>query len=294
MHNHAGITARHRQTGFTMVELVVAITLSAIVAGFVALFIATPVQAYLAQERRATLNHQAEISLLNLGDDIRSALPNSARYSQSGSILAIELWPVVAVASYRDSGSAGSAIHELDFIAADNQFSNYAAFATLSYPFISTQHHLVINNLGMPGADAYELSNVITPATSIRIDNGMSASFTPALSANEDHVTLGSGFHFASASPSHHVYLVSTPVTYICDTSQRTLTRYANYPINSSLSAAIPGGTGALIANEVASCSISCVPGSGRCGKLVTLNLIFGKDGETLNVMQQTALDYQP
>ncbi|MGD9841659.1 MAG: type II secretion system protein J, partial [Steroidobacteraceae bacterium] len=153
------------QTGFTLIELVVSIIITAIVIGFMIMFIATPVQAYLAQGRRASLAHEAEISMHNLDIDLRSALPNSVRYTQSGSVLAIELWPVVDVASYRDSGSlgAGNALHELDFVAADTSFSNYIAFTKITYPFVSGQHHLVVNNLGQAGANVYAMNNVITP-----------------------------------------------------------------------------------------------------------------------------------
>ncbi len=287
-----------QQSGFTLVELIVSIVISAVIVGFMTMFLTTPVQAYLAQNRRAELDHQAQLAELHLKRDIGAALPNSVRYTQSGSRLAIEVWPVVDVAHYRDSGSlgAGNELHELDFTTSDNQFATYLPFTRITYPFVSTQHHLVINNLGQPGANAYELSNVITPSgTSIRIDNTSTGSFSPALPANEAHLTLGSGFQFVAPSAQHRLYLVDQPVTYLCDTAARTLTRYTRYSINPALSTATPGSAGVIssvISNDLAACAISCIPGTAQCSTAVTLNMIWSRDGESMNVMQQIALEH--
>ena len=48
-----------RARGFTLIELVVALVLAAIVTGFVAAFLATPVRAYVAQTRREQMSDAA-------------------------------------------------------------------------------------------------------------------------------------------------------------------------------------------------------------------------------------------
>src|SRR5262245_28915815 len=103
-----------RQRGFTLVEMVVAITVSAIVVGFMALFLVTPVQAYLAQERRVELKDSANNATRLFEDDVHRALPNSVRFVRNGSIVAVEMLNVAGVARYRAVGSAGNPDRELD------------------------------------------------------------------------------------------------------------------------------------------------------------------------------------
>jgi len=90
------------------------------------------------------------------------------------------------------------------------------------HPF-SPAYYLVVNNLGTPGNDAYEQANVITPKGTFTIDTDTIPT--------EDHVKLTPGFQFKSASATHHIFLVSSPVSYLCDTQANTLTRYTGYSI---------------------------------------------------------------
>ena len=87
--------------------------------------------------------------------------------------------------------------------------------------------YLSIYNVGVPGANAYEMANVITPA---RTTITVAAGATP----NQNLVTLSPAFQFAWGSPGKRVYLVSGPVTYLCDTAAGTLSRYSGYSIASS------------------------------------------------------------
>ena len=74
--------------GFTLVELVITITISTIVVSFMAMFISGPVASYADMTRRVQLVDLAESSLRRISRDIRRALPNSIRIRTSGSITA--------------------------------------------------------------------------------------------------------------------------------------------------------------------------------------------------------------
>ena len=122
-----------RQRGFTLVEIVVALGISAIVVGFMAAFMVTPVDSYLAQQRRTELADSANNATRMLGNDVRSALPESVRFVRNGSVVALELLLTTDVVRYRETGSAGDSNRELDFAAADSRFSTLSAF-TLPIP----------------------------------------------------------------------------------------------------------------------------------------------------------------
>ena len=155
--------SRHElQRGFTLIELVVTLTISMIVVGFVSLFISGPVQGFTDQARRARLVDAADTALKRIGRDVRRGLPSSVAASVSAGVAALEVLSTVDGARYR-SQPPGTAAQVLDFAAADSSFNAIGPFTQLTKPFSSTSHYLAIYNVGVLGADAYELSNVITP-----------------------------------------------------------------------------------------------------------------------------------
>jgi MSHA biogenesis protein MshO len=288
------MNTRRASLGFTLVELVVAISLSGIVVAFAAMFILSPVQAYQGQARRAELVDSADALLRLIGRDARAALPNSIRTTVNGSTKALELLAAVDAVRYRDSGATTDPTQELDFGSPDNSFASLSQFDGITRPFSTTSHYLAIYNVGIPGADAYSLSNVITPVnTTITINN----SSTPG----EDLITLSPSFRFAYGSPGHRVYLVSGPVTYLCDETARTVRRYSGYSIASSQSSrdsaaelTSAGASSALVANNISSCQFDYSAGTAQRAGLVTLRVTINKDGESIWLLNQVHVENAP
>src|SRR6202049_1947397 len=154
-------TATRAARGFTLIELVITIAVGSVVVAFMALFIVTPMTTYTAQTRRATLVDAADSALRFMGRDLRAALPNSVRVSPSGSVL--ELLATVDGARYQDSGPLSTPGLALDFTAPDGAFATTVPFTQLSLPWTSSAYILSIYNVDVPGADAYQMANVITP-----------------------------------------------------------------------------------------------------------------------------------
>ena len=63
----------------TLIELIVVITITGIIAVVLGQFIVRPIQGYQDQVRRAELVDAAEMALRRTALDIRQALPNSVR-----------------------------------------------------------------------------------------------------------------------------------------------------------------------------------------------------------------------
>jgi MSHA biogenesis protein MshO len=264
--------ATHNQhaRGFTLIELVVAISIGAVVVSFMAMFIVGPVNAYQAQARRAELVDATDSVLRLMARDIHAALPNSVRRNRIGSIEAIEMLATIDAGRYRDTDATAAPNRELDFSAADGSF---ATLGQMIIPSDLATHHyyLSIYNVGVPGADAYELDHVITPTSvNIGITN----------SGNESLITMTPAFKFSFASPSNRVYLVSGPVTYLCDEAAGTLMRYQDYSIaadqktlmsDASLMAA--GASRGQVADGVSACSFDYYAGTWSRSGLATLAL---------------------
>lgn len=283
-----------RQRAFTLIELVVTIALSTIVVGFMAIFIAGPVDSYTDQARRAELVDLAENSLRRIARDIRRALPNSVRVNASGSVVALELLNTVDGARYRNRPPPGDPSKRLQFSASDDAFNSIGGFPNIAQPFSSDSHYLSIYNVGVPGADAYELANVITPpGTQIDID----ADAIPG----EDNVRMSPAFKFAFASPGQRVFLVDGPVSYLCDGASGTLLRYSNYAItsdqadrNSDAELLAAGASSTLIANRVSSCGIAYSPGTAQRAGLVSITLEVADSGEIVSLLHQVHVDNVP
>lgn len=281
-----------RSRGFTLVELVITISISSIVLSFMAMFILTPMNAYSSQTRRADLVDAADSALRIMGRDLRVAVPNSVRIGGGGSISAIELLASVDGARYRDSGPLADPARELDFSDADGAFATTVPFGYVSLPFSSSTHYLVIYNVGVPGANAWDMANVITPM-------GTQIDIAAGAAANENLVTLAPAYRFAWGSPNKRVFLVEGPVTYLCDTSAGTLTRYSGYAISATqpvtaVALAAAGATAARVAADVGACDFSFSAGTAQRTGLATLALQLTRAGERIQLLHQVHLVNAP
>jgi MSHA biogenesis protein MshO len=273
------------QRGFTLVELVVAMTLAMIVMGFVALFLTTPVEAYFAQTRRAELSDSAEAVVRNISRDVRGALPNSLRFSADHRVMELLLADDVI----RYAPGSSDPARELDFDQPDGAF--VALSRKLDGSFDQTTHYLVIGHENVPGRSVYEMANVITPlSTRIQI-------------ADAGDVTLTPQFQFEDDSPTHSAFLVSRAVAYVCDLATQTLRRYSYSFRDGSIDdrdtpaeLVALGASSSLIARNVSDCFIDRVAPVvvGAEAELVNVRMTLARDGESFPLYHQTAVEQLP
>jgi len=280
--------------GFTLIELIVAMTISGIVIGFAALFIAGPVRGFTDQVRRAELVDSAESALRRMGRDIRRALPNSVRVRTNGSITALEVLNTVEGVRYRAGPPPGNTNAWLTFTTDDAAFNSIGQFDAITKPFSSTTHYMSVYNVGVAGANAYELLNVITPAgTQIDID--------AAAEAGEDNIVLTPSFQFAYPSPRQRIYLIDTPASFLCDTGTGRLTRYSGYSIasghvdrDSATELLAAGGVASIMSDNLTACTFTYTPGTAERSGLISISLSLAQDGETIVMLQQVHVDNVP
>ncbi|MBU1776296.1 MAG: prepilin-type N-terminal cleavage/methylation domain-containing protein, partial [Gammaproteobacteria bacterium] len=123
---HSALIPRHSQ-GFTLVEMIIVIVITGIIAGMVAMFIRAPVQGYVDSARRAEMTDIADTALRRLGRDLRTAVPNSIRMPTPAGSTYFEFLPTTAGGRYRvdaasGSGLCGAAGDNLSFDAPDTCF----------------------------------------------------------------------------------------------------------------------------------------------------------------------------
>jgi MSHA biogenesis protein MshO len=281
------------QAGFTLIELIITMTISVIVISFVAMFISRPVGGFMDQTRRARLVDAADSALQRMSRDVRRALPNSIRTRVTAGNSVLESLSTVDGARYR-AQPPGSPDQVLDLTAPDGAFDVVSPFTQIAKPFTSTSHYLAIYNVGVPGADAYELANVMTPP-------GTQITVAVDGATGEDRLTLSPAFRFAYASPTQRVYLVDGPVTYLCDPAARTLVRYSGYAIDSDQSTRdtaaellAAGAAASVMSDRVTGCAFTYLPGTAERAGLLSVQLAVSEQGEGISLLAQVHVDNVP
>lgn len=282
-----------RRAGFSLVELIVVIVITGIIASVVGLFINGPIQAFLDQARRAELVDAAQLAMSRMGRDLRAALPNSVRISGS----AIELLLTLDGERYRVE-TPGAADDRLEFAATDAAFNTLgplgSADASPAVAYTLTGA-LAIYPVLQPGANPYVAGDrSMTPFGNIRVtpvtNSGYAeyqVSLTAAAGAPGPH-------RFAHDSPTRRVFLVEGPVTYQCSPPQ--LLRYSGYGVT-QFQQVPPAGTPVVIANNVQACAFDYDAGTATRNAVVSIALSLADSAvlvERIRVIRQIHVGNAP
>jgi MSHA biogenesis protein MshO len=300
--------------GFTLIEMVVALTISAVLIGFVTYFVSAPMDAYVDHAARSRLTESSENVSRMMLDDLRNALPNSVRVSNVGNRAIVEVLRVNGMAYFQpqgvlpSSGALPDTVRGLNFAMADDRFSTFGTLApdvvAPAYPATGTGlggGHLVIGNLGTGATtNAYQLTgagpNVITPV-------GMTLRLNRDPATNEETITLNPSFLFTNPAPTNltRVFWVQGPVTYVCNANanSRSLRRYSGYNITAALPASenaaqLSSAQVTLLADNVTSCRFDCGANPNVCTDIVidmSVTRAVAGGNETVQVFEQVALD---
>jgi MSHA biogenesis protein MshO len=263
--------------GFTLVEMIVVIAITGILAAAVAVFIRRPVESYVDAARRGELTDIADTALRRITRDIRTALPNSIRITSAGNVTYLEYLQTSGGGRYRAETDSTGAGDILSFITADTSFD---VIGTM--PTFAAGNSIVIYNLSPTGSTANAYSG----------DNRAAYSSNTATT-----ITLSAAKLFPFQSPGKRFQVVEHAVTYACDPlpgGAGVLRRYWGYGIVDPQPTP-PGGSNALLASKITGCSFSYSTSgpTARTGVLA-LNLQITDGGETVWLFQQAHVNNVP
>jgi MSHA biogenesis protein MshO len=254
--------------GFTLIEFVIVIVITGVIAAAISVFMRVPIQSYFDTTRRAEMADQADNALRRIGRDLRLALPNSVRIATSGTSTSVEFLITRSGGRYRSELTSTGTGDILNFSSnTDNSFD------VLGSPVqVASGDQVVIYNLGISGADAYETGTV-----------RRAFSGTPGTLNNISFTSTGSPFPFSS--PDNRFFIIAgAPVSYNCNLTTGLLTRHSGYAISGTQSVP-PITNGDIIASGVSGCAFTYASSmiSQRVG-VVTLVLTISKSGESVRL----------
>ena len=273
------------QRGVSLIELVVVITVVALLSALSANLVASVVGSQQSTRARLTLAATADTASARLADELHNALPNSLRMLSNSEGVWIEWVPVVDGGRFRQApdttgGAAGDPLDPTD--AADSAFDVLStALGTLP-----ASAWLVIHNLGTTGADAYAGGN--RRAGLVLGNAGKRLNFTPQ-------------GNFDAAGNTERFFITTAPMSVACrdiGSGRFELWRYSGYGWQASqLSnhAAFASGKRTLLLTGLSGCSASYSTALANIGLLNMRFKLTDTTGDAqMEYLQQMAMDNTP
>jgi len=274
-------TLDKRQSGFTLVEMIIVIVITGIIAGIVAVFIKAPIQGYVDSARRAELTDIADTAIRRMARDVRTAVPNSVRIAGCGAIPCVEFLPTKDGGRYR--ADTGGTNNVLNFGVADGSFEIIGAAINLT----QNVDYIVVGSTQSDGVPPYDT----TVAGVLRQYTGASGLQTTVTFTN-------TALPIWAELPSQRFDVVDgtqKAVTYRCESlgtvggnGTGQLVRYWNYGFTHTL-----GATKAILADKVSDCMIDYDVPNQRFG-LVAVRLTLTSGGESVSLYNEIHVNNAP
>lgn len=265
-----------RCNGFTLIELVVVMTVTGILASGAALFIGNPTHAYFDNVTYANLTDRADTVLRRMRREIRNALPNSVRLTTNSAGTFVEFIPVKTAGRYRANIGLGGADNPLDFSLGADTFDVLGPAVN-----ITAGDKLVIYNLGISGADAYEGTNI-----------------RPLLTTGNLTLLSFNGGAFPLAAPSSRFHIVSTATTFACDMANQRLLMYSGYNIQQTQPTSIATlnslATPRVLVEHLSACQIQYLPGALQRTAVIAIYFGLKQEQANIHLMHQVNLVNSP
>lgn len=272
-----------KQSGFTLVELVMVIVLLGVLGAGLTSFLRPAVQSFADTRRRAELTDMADLALRQMAQDIRRAVPNSLiRHSQT----CLQIVPTKGGGRYRmaDDPAGGSAW--LDTTAPVSQFDVLTPLTTGEIP--AADDWIVIGNQNTgdvyAGINREQVSAVLTPG--------------PANGLYEHRITLKTAKQFPEGYDGGRFLVVANneqSVFYSCVIpSDGSTGRLYRTVAGFGATAASCSSTGALVATDVEQCVFTYNVGATQQSGLVWMQVQLLRDGERITLSRSTHVENAP
>jgi MSHA biogenesis protein MshO len=284
--------------GFSLIEAIIAIVITGIVAGMISVFMVLPITAYFDSTRRAGMTDAADSALRRMAYDIRLAVPNSVRVVSAPVAIAnrfVEFIPTRDGGRYRaQRDAAGCAVAspaDPIYDADDCTVADNHRFDVLGPDVVGNNgDFIVIYNTGQNGLDAYQSGQNRRAVTA----GGSKVSFTPTATPYPPFESPSQRFQIVPADGpvSYGCISVATPAGFGGFELRRFTAYHAGTDDWSTQPTAVAGSS-ALLASDLSECHFDYQALSAANGLLV-LRLSMQRENETLSLVHQIHVDNTP
>ena len=264
------------QAGFTLMEMIISLVVLGLLSVVMLPLLSLPITAYMDAQRRVELQAQLSLAESKIKDDLQYAMPGSVRWRLSGNSRFLEYLEVRAVARYRNgaggaafcpaaTGSPACAAIDANSLATgaaclESCFTTLGPLSPANAAVVPNSDYIAIM---VPGANPYAAGPVSAMS---RVT--VAPVYFPGAPAAAQWVGLRfTPVRFPPPIPSppsapapdvsNRVYIVSQPVTYVCNQTTGQLTKYWGYAVQINQPIAFAAGTpSVLLANTVSQCDI--------------------------------------
>jgi MSHA biogenesis protein MshO len=285
-------TRHNRQSGFTLVEMIMVIVITGIIGGMVAVFLKAPIQQYMDVARRAELTDVADTAIRRMARDVRTAVPNSVRVANCGvANSCVEYLPTRDGGRYRAAQDCTGACTGivLTFGVADGSFDIIGT----AINFVAGDY-IVVGSTQSDGNPPYDttITGVLRAYTSsagltVQMNNTALPTWAELSSQRFDVVDGAQGAQGA--------------VTYACENvgvnangnGTGQLRRYWSYGFNVAQVNPPVGGQSAILADRVSACTIDYDIPNQRFG-LLAIRLTLTSGGESVSLYNEIHVNNAP
>lgn len=265
-----------RATGFTLVELITVITLSAFLGLVVWRNLSLPIRGFADITARNKATAAVRLAMQRMTRELRLALPNSIRVSSDGT--ALEMLRLAGGGRYRveadpsnpasDPINLGATTDSFDVLGDWNLPNPVRTSSGVANCRAGTADCLVIYNTGSPSTCSAQAAGTRTNAWCG--DNLAGIASANSTTGNVTFNRSDGTTPFPTGSSTNRFFVVDTAVSFVC--SGGVLRRYAGYALTATQPVP-PSGTGAVLASDIAACNFTYQAGSLARSGLVALTL---------------------
>jgi MSHA biogenesis protein MshO len=281
----------HRVRGFTLLELIIVIVISGVIAATISVFVRPAMDSYLQVRTRADLVEQGDTALRRMIRDVRTAVPNSIRLPDKN---CFEYVPTSTGGSFRtgpdtspDPGNgctpSSTCSAPLDITQAVSVFDVLTPFS--SVPAAGDQ--VVIGNQTpeqvYAGTTRATITGVATPATASHGRHRVSINSTQFPASYQDN-------RFTVTPASGPVFYVCSGATGVNSAGNGlgTLYRLSGYGWIAAYPSSCPNASaGAVLATSVEACEFVYDPNQGATQQngFISLQLKLTRNGESTTLV---------
>ena len=274
-------------SGFTLIELVVAITLLGIVGGMAAVFLGNTVEGYSSLNRRDQLQTSLRMAVERISRELRHALPNSV-CTDDGS-------------GCNNPGSIVYFIRTVDAGEYQTRSGNYAsgqARAPLPVTPTSASSFDVLSGTDLNAAAGQwvvvyntDNSDIYSSGSRRRQINAISSKDTNGTAPDDvDVIQFASSVSFPTHSPTRRFHVIENNAVIFYLQGTDLFRAQSSFASPSSATA----GTEKLLLENVSACTFTYVPGSLLRSGLLRINITVDNGTESLQMIHEAQVYNAP